>query len=188
MKYAQIDSCECNNGLNVGITLFTQGCHYHCPQCHNSSIWSFDEGYDFIQEEKDNFLSLLEKPYVHRVSIQGGEPLLPQNTADLALLIHNIKVKREDVKIWLWTGTTFEDLYKLVFLRQESNDTILNKLGWDNRNLADLTYILNQLDYMIDGRFIQEQKDLTLKFRGSKNQRWLDMKKSIAAGKAISAE
>lgn len=188
MKYAQIDSCECNNGLDIGTTLFTQGCPYHCPQCHNSSIWSFDEGNNFIQEEKDNFLSLLEKSYIHRVSIQGGEPLLPQNVSDLALLIHDIKVKREDVKIWLWTGTTFEDLYKLTFLRTQSNDEILNSLGWNNSTLADLTYILNNIDYMIDGRFIQEQKDLTLKFRGSKNQRWLDMRASLAAGKAISAE
>lgn len=188
MKYAQIDSCECNNGLDIGITFFTQGCPYHCPQCHNSSIWSFEKGKNFTQEEKDNFLSLLEKPYIHRMSIQGGEPLLPQNVSDLALLIHDIKVKREDVKIWLWTGTTFEDLYKLTFLRTQSNDEILNSLDWNNSTLADLTYILNNIDYMIDGRFIQEQKDLTLKFRGSKNQRWLDMRASLAAGKAISAE
>lgn len=75
-----------------------------------------------------------------------------------------------------------------MFLRKESNDKILDSLDWDNKTLADLAYILNQLDYMIDGRFIQEQKDLTLKFRGSKNQRWLDMKKSIAAGQAIPAD
>ena len=79
----------------------------------------------------------------------------------------------------MWTGTTFEDLYKLTFLRTKPNDEILDSLGWDNRPLADLAYILNNIDYMID---------LTLKFRGSKNQRWLDMKKSIAAGQAISAE
>ena len=79
-------------------------------------------------------------------------------------------------------------MYALTFLRTKSNDEILDSLGWDNRTLADLAYILNNIDYMIDGRFIQEQKDLTLKFRGSKNQRWLNMKKSIAAGQAISVD
>lgn len=130
----------------------------------------------------------MNSSYITRVSILGGEALLPQNVSDLAFLIHDIKIKREDVKIWLWTGTTFEDLYKLTFLRTQSNDEILNSLGWNNSTLADLTYILNNIDYMIDGRFIQEQKDLTLKFRGSKNQRWLDMRASLAAGQAISAE
>lgn len=128
---------------------------------------------------------MLDNKYITRVSILGGEPLLPQNVAELALLIYNIKKKREDVKIWLWTGATFEDLYKLTFLRIKSNDEILDNLGWNNKTLADLAYVLNQIDYMIDGRFIQEQKDLTLKFRGSKNQRWLDMKQSLSAGKAI---
>lgn len=188
MKIAQLRKSDISNGTGIGISIWTQGCPYRCKGCHNASTWSANVGKNFIQEDKDKFLALLDNDYITRVSILGGEPLLPQNAADLALLIHNIKIKREDVKIWLWTGATFEDLYKLVFLRKESNDTILNKLGWNNKNLADLTYILNQLDYMIDGRFIQEQKDLTLKFRGSKNQRWLNMKKSIAAGQAISVD
>ena len=188
MKIAQLRKSDISNGTGIGISIWTQGCPYRCKGCHNASTWSFDKGEEFTQEQKDKFLALLNNHYITRVSILGGEPLLPQNIADLALLIHDVKVRRPDIKIWLWTGTTFEDLYKLVFLRKESNDTILNKLGWNNKNLADLTYILNQLDYMIDGRFIQEQKDLTLKFRGSKNQRWLNMKKSIAAGQAISVD
>lgn len=188
MKYAQIRNMDISNGIGIGVSIFTSGCPYRCKKCHNSELWNFNSGKSFTYETHSQILKLIEPEYITRFSILGGEALLPQNVSDLALLIHDIKIKREDVKIWLWTGATFEDLYKLAFLRKESNDTILNKLGWDNRNLADLTYILNQLDYIIDGRFIQEQKDLTLKFRGSKNQRWLNMKKSIAAGQAISVD
>lgn len=188
MKIAQLRKSDISNGTGIGISIWTQFCPYRCPHCHNASTWSSDGGKDFIQEDKNKFLSLLDNQYITRVSILGGEPLLPQNISDLALLIHDVKVKKEDIKIWLWTGATFEDLYKLTFLRTKSNDEILNNLNWDNRTLADLAYVLNQIDYIIDGRFIQEQKDLTLKFRGSKNQRWLDMRKSLAAGKAISAE
>lgn len=188
MKIAQLRKSDISNGTGIGISIWTQSCPYRCKGCHNASTWSANAGKNFIQEDKDKFLALLDNDYITRVSILGGEPLLPQNTADLALLIHDIKIKREDIKIWLWTGATFEDLYKLTFLRTQSNDEILNSLDWNNSTLADLTYILNNIDYMIDGRFIQEQKDLTLKFRGSKNQRWLDMRASLAAGKAISAE
>lgn len=188
MKIAQLRKSDISNGTGIGISIWTQGCPYRCKGCHNASTWSANAGKNFIQEDKDKFLALLDNDYITRVSILGGEPLLPQNAADLALLIHDIKIKREDVKIWLWTGTTFEDLYKLTFLRTKPNDEILDSLGWDNRALADLAYILNNIDYVIDGRFIQEQKDLTLKFRGSKNQRWLNMKKSIAAGQAISVD
>ena len=188
MKIAQLRKSDISNGTGIGISIWTQGCPYRCKGCHNASTWSANVGKNFIQEDKDKFLALLDNDYITRVSILGGEPLLPQNVADLALLIHDIKVKKEDIKIWLWTGTTFEDLYKLTFLRTKSNDKILDNLGWDNSTLADLAYILNQINYMIDGRFIQEQKDLTLKFRGSKNQRWLDVRASLAAGKAISAE
>lgn len=188
MKYAQIRNMDISNGIGIGASIFTSGCPYRCKKCHNSELWNFNSGKSFTYETHSQILKLIEPEYITRFSILGGEALLPQNVSDLALLIHDIKVKREDIKVWLWTGTTFEDLYKLTFLRTKPNDEILDSLGWDNRTLADLAYILNNIDYMIDGRFIQEQKDLTLKFRGSKNQRWLDMKKSIAAGQAISAE
>ena len=114
--------------------------------------------------------------------------MLPQNVADLSLLIHDIKVKREDVKIWLWTGTTFEDLYKLTFLRTKSNDKILNNLNWDNSTLTDLAYILQNIDILVDGPFIQEQKDITLAFRGSSNQRILDAPLSMLYKKPIEKE
>lgn len=188
MKYAQIRNMDISNGIGIGVSFFTSGCPYRCKKCHNSELWNFNSGKSFTFETNSQILKLIEPEYITRFSILGGEALLPQNVSDLALLIHDIKVKREDIKVWLWTGTTFEDLYKLTFLRTKPNDEILDSLGWDNRALADLAYILNNIDYMIDGRFIQEQKDLTLKFRGSKNQRWLNMKKSIAAGQAISVD
>lgn len=185
MKIAQLRSSDISNGIGIGISIWTQGCPYRCKGCHNISTWSFNDGTDFSQQNKEDFLSLLNNTYITRVSILGGEPLLPQNVADLALLIHDIKKKREDVKIWLWTGTTFEALYDLALKYKQSNDTILNSLNWTNNSINDLIYILNNIDYMIDGRFIQEQKDLTLKFKGSKNQRLLDMRASLNAGHAV---
>lgn len=185
MKIAQLRSTDISNGTGIGISIWTQGCPYRCKGCHNASTWSFDGGKDFDQQHKDNFLNLLNNTYITRVSILGGEPLLPQNVADLALLIHDIKKKREDVQIWLWTGTTLEALYDIAFYHKQSNDDILNSLNWTSNNLRDLVYILNNVDNLIDGRFEQDKKDLTLKYRGSSNQRWIDLKESVRNGKNI---
>lgn len=189
VRIAQIRSMDISNGTGIGISIWTQGCPYHCKNCHNPQTWSMNDGRKIEPNEEAKLLELIKKDYVTRLSILGGEPFLPRNVKYLTNLIYTVKQIKPDIKIWLWTGSTFEALYSLAIIRnKESFDKILESLNWSLKDKNELEYILNNLDYMIDGRFVQEQKDLTLKFRGSKNQRILDMPASMSAGKAILAD
>lgn len=156
MRYAQIRKMDISNGEGIGVSLFTQGCPIRCPGCHNSSIWDFDGGKEFTKETIEEIVKLLKPEYVTRFSVLGGEPLLPQNYEPLLNLCHLIKCHYfGKVSIWLWTGYTLEE----IFEKEEQDKT------------NNLSLLLGQIDYLIDGPFVQEQKDITLKWRGSKNQR-----------------
>lgn len=187
MRIAQIRSMDISNGPGIGISLFTQSCPYKCQGCHNMSTWAVNGGKDFTEEDKDTILELVQQPHISRFSVLGGEPLLPQNVYQLADLLRDMLQERPDVEVWLWTGTTFESLLALI-QGEEPQDKVLASLGWSKDHRALLREILLSTNYLIDGRFIQEKKDLTLKWRGSENQRVLDCKTSLRQGKAIAAE
>lgn len=162
MRYAQIRSTDISNGLGIGVSLFVQGCPIQCPGCHNESIWSFDEGREYTVKTEDKIIKLLKPDYITRFSILGGEPLLPQNFTDLYNLVSRIKKEEPNVIIWLWTG------YKINDIIEQYKYTPKEKM---------LSMLLYYIDYIIDGPFIQEQKDFSLKFRGSINQIiWQKMK------------
>lgn len=186
MRYAQIRSMDISNGSGIGVSLFSQGCPYHCQGCHNMSTWSLGGGQEYTKDAQEKILKLIEPDWVSRLSILGGEPLLPQNVRQLADLIQDAKTKKPDLKVWLWTGTTFEELLALC-LPGICQDATLLSLGWTDENLDDLYAILKTIDYMIDGRFIQEKRDITLAWRGSPNQRVLDMRASMNAHKPVLA-
>lgn len=186
MRYAQIEKCECCNGLGIGVSLFTQCCPYHCQGCQNMSTWAMNGGQEYTEEIKDKVLDLVSPDWVSRFSILGGEPLLPQNVRQIADLIQDVQDKKPDIKVWLWTGTTFEELLELC-LTETCEDATLLSLGWTEENLDDLYSILKTINYMVDGRFIQEKRDITLAWRGSSNQRVLDMRKSMDAFEPILA-
>lgn len=187
MRYFSIDKCECTNGKNWGVSVFTSGCPYHCEGCHNISTWAVNGGDEYDQETKEQILELVQKTHISRFSVLGGEPLLPQNVAPLLDLLESVKKVRPDIKIWLWTGTTIESLQHLL-QHTPIEDEKLSALSWSSFNLIHLNKILQMVDYLIDGRFIQEKKDLTLKWRGSSNQRVLDCKKSMAQQSAVLAD
>lgn len=186
MRYAQIDKCECCNGLGIGVSLFTAGCPYHCAGCQNMSTWATNGGQEYTKETQEKVLDLLKPDWVSRLSILGGEPLLPQNMRQIADLLDAARAAKPDIKIWLWTGTTFEDLQEL-WLEDSPQDEELDSLGWTSENLDDLYEILGNLDYLVDGRFIKEKRDITLAWRGSSNQRVLDMRASMDAHKPVLA-
>lgn len=178
MRYAEIDSCEIVNGNNVGVSLYVQGCPIHCKGCFNPETWDFDSGKEWNFQVEEKILNLVNKPYIKRLSILGGEPLYENNIFDLCLLVFTIKKFCPSVKIWLWTGYTWEELQQRLMRAKkvwpESNkDALLHKL-------------LVQIDYIIVGPFIEQEKDLTLLWRGSKNQEVLLSKESLLAGKKIS--
>lgn len=157
MRYALIREMDVSNGLGIGVSIFVQGCPIHCPGCFNSDIWDFDGGHDFDEELMDELYESINKPYISRLSVLGGEPLASRNIDDVATLISWVKTTFPDKKIWLYTG--YELAYENFF-----------------EHYFDL---LNMCDYVVDGRYIQEQRDVSLAFRGSRNQRVIDVKATL---------
>ena len=153
MRYASIRDLDISNGNDIGVALFTQGCHFHCKNCFNKSTWDFDGGKEFTKETCDKFMKLVNRPFIKRVSILGGEPLTKENVDDVCNLLKQIKNKT----IWVYTGYTFE--------------TVKN---YD---------IMKYIDYLVDGQYVDELRDLRLKFRGSSNQRIIDVQKSLKENK-----
>ena len=151
MRLAQIRSMDISNGPGVGISIFTQGCDFHCKGCHNPEQWNLNGGQRYTPETQKKILSLLDKPYIKRLSILGGEPLLDRNRADLAGLVAAVP---QDIDIWLYTGYELPDLINAA----HSADLLL-------------LLILHRVNYIVDGRFIEDKKDITLAFRGSSNQK-----------------
>ena len=162
MKYCKIKPNDVANGNGVTVSVWTQGCPHHCKGCFNKETWDFSKGKDFNEETLNKIHLLLDDYGVHRnLSILGGEPLCPQNIDWVIQLCDYIKKHRPSTKIYCWTGYTFEEL----------------------QNLYDISKL--KIDILIDGKFNIDKKDITLKWRGSSNQRVLDMQKSIQSNKAI---
>lgn len=173
MRYASIDKIECRNGLGWGVTLYVQGCHFHCPNCFNPETWDFNGGKEFTQDTLNTILKLIEPEYIKHFTIQGGEPLEKCNWQDLGKLIAKIKKQKPDIKIWLYTGFTYECLEYLMSSNVPGSD----------RNL--LYIILKNVDVLVDGQFQEDKKDLTYPFAGSTNQRVIDMKRTNDCGKIV---
>ena len=157
MKYAGIIRNDVAAGQGVNVTFFVQGCEQHCEGCHNPETWDFNGGYEFTQATLDDIINSLKANGVQRnFSIMGGEPLHPQNEFLTNLIITEVKKVYPNIKISLWTGYIYEDLL-------QKHDKML-----DN--------ILSNIDVLIDGPFIKEQRDITLEKRGSRNQRIIELK------------
>ena len=155
MRYASIRSLDISNGEYIGVALFTQGCPFHCKNCFNPETHDFNGGKEYTLEVRDKIISLISRSYIKRFSILGGEPLIDRNRQDLISLCSMIKEARPDIKIWVYTGNTFENI---------------------KQNWYDLLY--NYVDILVDGQFVDELKDLRLEFRGSSNQRLIDIKET----------
>lgn len=177
MRYAQIRKMDISNGEGIGISLFTQGCPIRCPNCHNDSIWDFDGGKIWDKDTEQTVIDLLNNSYITRLSILGGEPLFDGNIQELAYLCNHVKQLWPQKKIWLWSGYLWEDIYSLAF--DMSCSSIGTQQDWSWQNKKNLRNILFSLDILVDGPFVQEQKDITLKWKGSANQRVIDVQKSL---------
>lgn len=179
MRYASIDKIECRNGLGWGITLYVQGCHFHCKGCFNPETWDFDGGKEYTEETKQAILKLIEPKYIARFSILGGEPLESHNSFRLAELVNLIKQKRPDIKIWVYTGYTIENLYDRCYC------TIGEDSEFTPTQCRYLRYILNNIDVLVDGQFQEDKKDLTYPFAGSTNQRVISMEETRKQNKVV---
>ena len=175
MRYAQITPFEVCNGKGAGVSLFTQGCHFHCIGCFNQDAWDFNGGKEWTEEVEEKFFELIGRPYIKRVTILGGEPLVNVNVSDVLALVKRIKAKYPDKKIWIYTAYKWEHIFNPDYINISNGDKVVE----DRMSLVRLC------DVLVDGRFVEALKDLTLKFRGSSNQRIIDVKKSLEANEVV---
>lgn len=169
MNYATIKNCDIANGPGVRVSLFVSGCTHHCKGCFNAVAWDFDYGQPFTQETIDSILAMLKPAYVKGITLLGGEPFEPQNQPALVDMLRQIKANYPEKSVWAFSGYLFDQ------------DILPGRLG----DPAITREFLSYLDVLVDGRFVEEKKDLTLRFRGSSNQRLIDVPASLAAGEVI---
>ena len=166
MNYATIKNCDIANGPGVRVSLFVSGCTHRCPGCFNEVAWDFNYGEPFTEETIESILDMLRPSYIKGLTLLGGEPFEPQNQADVVKLLRRIKAELPEKSIWAFSGYLFE------------KDMLSGRIG-------DVSEYLSYLDVLVDGPFVQAKKNLSLRFRGSENQRIIDVKASLAAGKTI---
>ena len=175
MRYASMRNLDISNGEGVGVSLFVQGCPFHCKNCFNSETWDFNGGKEWTEETKDKFMKLIDRPYIKRVSFLGGECLAENNLDEVLKLVQEIRISFPEKTIWLYTGYSYSDIFR-------GQSSCLSQEGLNNFKRRE---IIKLCDVVVDGRYIDEQKDLTLKWRGSKNQRVIDTKQSLAQNKVV---
>ena len=169
MNFATIKNCDIANGPGVRVSLFVSGCTHHCKGCFNEVAWDFDYGTPFTQETVDQILQMLRPAYVKGITLLGGEPFEPQNQPALVELLRQIRAKYPEKSVWAFSGYLFD------------NDILAGKLG----DFAVTEEFLSYVDVLVDGRFVEEKKDLTLRFRGSSNQRIIDVPASLQQGQVV---
>ena len=157
MRYAGIIKNDIANGQGICVSFFVQGCEFKCPHCHNPQTWDFNGGYEFTQKTMDDIITALQANGIQRnFSVLGGEPLHPDNLFLTNLVVSEVRKVFPNIKIYLWTGYTYEVLL-------ERKEKLLQN-------------ILENVDVLIDGPFIWEQRNITLPLRGSINQRIIELK------------
>ena len=169
MYYADIKKADVANGLGVRVSVFVSGCTHHCKNCFNEEAWDFHYGNEFTQKEVDKVIELMDHSYVAGLSLLGGEPFEHINQQGLLPLVKIVKEKFPDKNIWCYSGYTFE------------ND-IIDRMCKEWKETPEF---LSYIDVLVDGKFEEDKKDLSLRFRGSSNQRIIDVKKSLKENKTV---
>ena len=169
MNYGEIKNFDIANGEGVRVSLFVSGCTHHCKNCFNKETWDFNFGEPFTQETEDKILEYLSPDYINGLSLLGGEPFEPSNQEVLLPFLKRVKEKFPKKSIWCYTGYLFDD-----------------ELLSESRARCEYTdEMLSLIDILVDGEFVQDLYDISLSFRGSSNQRIIDVKASIKENKII---
>ena len=169
MNYATIKPFDVANGPGVRVSLFVSGCTHHCKNCFNSEAWDFNYGEPYTEAQTQQILDALKPDYIKGFSLLGGEPFEPQNQQVLCEVLEKIKAAYPDKTIWCYSGYLFDD------------DLLAGRLCDPSITMR----MLNCIDILVDGEFVDEKKDLTLRFKGSSNQRIIDVQASLKEGKII---
>ena len=160
MRYNKIRKMDIANGPGVRVSIFMQGCEFHCKNCFNKETWGFDGGEEFTDETIEKVLNACDKEYIEGLSILGGEPMHPKNIEGTTKLAKAFKEKFPNKTLWVWSGFTFEK-----YLKDKP--------------------VLNYVDVLVDGQYVDELHNPTLKWKGSSTQRVIDVKKSLKKDKVI---
>ena len=169
MNYADIKTVDIQDGNGVRVSIYVSGCHFHCKGCHNQEAWDFKYGKEYTKDTEQYILELLNHDYISGLSILGGEPFELQNQKELANLVEKVKEVYPNKDIWCYTGYDFEkDIIKNMY----------KKFDFTSK-------LLNNIDVMVDGEFKEDKKLVDLKFRGSTNQRKIDVKNSLKNNKLV---
>ena len=169
MNYADIKKIDVANGEGVRVSVFVSGCNHHCKGCFNQCAWDFNYGKEFSEKEEQQIIDYMNHDYISGLSLLGGEPLEPRNQEGLLPLVKKVKKKFPNKNIWCYTGFDFEK-------------DVVGKMAKDNETTREL---LKYIDVIVDGKFEDDKRDLKLLFRGSSNQKIVDVKKSLQTGKVI---
>lgn len=159
MRYSTIRQLDIANGPGCRISIFVSGCEHRCKNCFNPETWSFDHGREFTEDTLSSILELAKPGHISGLSILGGEPLHPKNREEVIRLARKFKEVYPNKTVWLWTGYQLEEVFE---------------------GLVD-----SEIDIVVDGRFVEELKDLRLKYRGSSNQRVINLKETVRTGDII---
>lgn len=168
MNYATIKNCDIANGPGVRVSLFVSGCTHHCKGCFNEVAWDFDYGEPFTQQTIRTILDMMKPGYIKGLTLLGGEPFEPENQGPIVELLRQVKKAYPQKSIWAFSGYLYEKITS-------------HTLG----DWAVTQEFLSYLDVLVDGPFVEEKKNLALRFRGSENQRLIDMPATLASGKIV---
>ncbi len=169
MNYGTIKNCDIANGVGVRVSLFVSGCTHHCKECFQPETWDFAYGQPYTQETEDELLRLLAPSYIDGLSLLGGEPMEPVNQRELVKLLRRVKRELPEKNVWCYSGYTLEtDLLRPSRARCEVTDELLS-----------------MIDVLVDGEFVLAKKNISLSFRGSENQRIIDVQKSLQSGRTV---
>ena len=168
MNYGAIKKCDIANGVGVRTVLFVSGCTHHCKGCFQPETWNFDYGERYTKETEDEIIESLRPDYVDGITLLGGEPFEPENQRELVKLLRRIKKELPQKTVWSFSGYTYEELTS------------------DSRAVCEVTKeMLSMLDVLVDGEFVEAKRNISLRFRGSENQRLIDMNKTRKEGKIV---
>lgn len=163
MRYNQIRKMDISNGPGVRVSLFMQGCAFHCKNCFNKETWDFEGGNELTDEVIDEIMELCKKSHIKGLSILGGEPWHPRNVDTTVKIVKRFKEELPNKTIWSWSGFTFENY--------------LSKIDG-----------IEYVDVIVDGQFVEELKDISLRWKGSSNQRVINVKESLKTNEVVLCE
>lgn len=171
MRYAKIKKCDIANGTGVRVSIFVSGCHHHCKGCFNTDAWNFNFGENYTEDTKNEILKLLDKEYIEGLTLLGGEPLEYVNQMGLLPLVKEAKEKYPNKTIWCYTGYLFD---KEIMKEIEKNQVTKE--------------LISRLDIIVDGKYEEDLRDLNLRFKGSSNQRIIDVKRTLEKNEIVLAK